>query len=478
MKTGFFASVAALAASAGMAFGQGGPGAPSAAPTSYPGFGTAVMGAPAGPAPGGPPPGQLTGYPMGIPPAGPADQPHIGVQQNGPQVFDPWNTSPKYDPYTGHDGHPVGPGGPGQIHKAAGGPDRWYIDLEWLVWYPKSAPVAFPLVTAGPAGSLGVLGTEGTRVLFGDKRLDYGDTFNVFRLTVGCWDRPRVWGYEAVGFIQETRSQFADFIAPLDAREVLARPAIDAITGLPTAVLIGFPGVFAGEVQPRATLKMGGAELNLLRALVYCDRFKLNFLAGVRYIDHDENLQVFSRTTVPSNAFDPTVPPDVIEIFDEFAVRNQFFGGQLGLQTELRRGRWFADVIGKVALGNMNEQLDVIGVTTSNIAGVVTRVDGGLLALVSNIGRRDRDEFAFVPELTLKFGYQWTQRISTYIGYNMLYLSNVLRPGDQIDPVINPTLLPVSAEFGNIFGPPRPQVVFNESDFWTQGVTFGLSIRY
>ena len=101
-----------------------------------------------------------------------------------------------------------------------------------------------------------------------------------------------------------------------------------------------------------------------------------------------------------------------------------------------------------------------------------------MLVLAGNTIDDRNNEFAYVPEGTFKIGYQWTQRVSTYIGYNALYISRLLRPGDQIDPFINPVFLPVSQQFGGDFGPVRPMNSFNKSDFWTQGVTFGLSIRY
>src|SRR5262249_43586199 len=114
--------------------------------------------------------------------------------------------------------HKTGP----QIHKAAGGPDHWYIDVENLIWAVRSAPIAFPLVTAGPPTSAGILGQEGTRILFGDKNINYGHELQVFRLTGGVWDSDRCCGLELSGFIQEHRGEFADFALPITAREVLA----------------------------------------------------------------------------------------------------------------------------------------------------------------------------------------------------------------------------------------------------------------
>jgi len=363
----------------------------------------------------------------------------------------------------------------GQVHKAAGGPDRWYFDIEENVWAVRSMPVGFPLLTIGTVDGAGVLGADNTRVIVGDRNIDYGNYFHVLRLTGGVWDSAREYGYELSGFVSEGKSQIFEGTVPATSQLVLARPFIDVLTGQQSALLVAFPGQFTGQAHFDAHLHMGGAEANVLYNMLYCDRAKFNFLAGVRYVNLEERLEIETTTFIPT--VDPN-DPTRSTIVDRFNTRNQFLGGQVGLQTELRRGRYFMDATGKVAIGNMNERLSIFGSTTTTTTGVTTAVPGGLLALASNIGTMSRNEFAYVPELTLKFGYQWTQRISTYLGYNMLYMSRVARPGDQIDPFVNPVFVPVSSQFGSNFGPVRPISVLNGSDFWAQGVTFGLSIRY
>src|SRR5262245_60811027 len=163
MRKGLLASVAALAAGAGVASGQGWPGAPAAGSPAYPGYGQATAAAPP-PAPVVPP----AGPPTPIPPATAAEMPHSGpVSQPG--VYDPWAHGPSYDPAP-----MTGPNGSGQVHKAAGGPDRSYLDVEWLLWGVKNGKVNFPLVTASPVGTSGLVGQPGTVVLFGSDDIDYG----------------------------------------------------------------------------------------------------------------------------------------------------------------------------------------------------------------------------------------------------------------------------------------------------------------
>ncbi len=519
MRKGFFASAAALATGAGVALGQGYPTAPPPAPPAYPTWtggpaaappggpatypgaypGAAYPGAyPAGPAaagngsmayPGGPLafPGGPAGYPAGPTgyPAGPADF-QGGPAGPGPTDVPPADQMPLNGVVPGPDcAHPKNIFGKpkieygqkvGQIHKAAGGPDRWYVDIEENIWAVRSAPIGFPLLTTSGPGASGLLGVDGTRILVGDQNIDYGHYFNVFRLTTGWWDCDRRCGFELSGFVTEHRTEILDFSVPSTSQFVLARPFINAITpDQPAALLVAFPGEFSGSAHVDAHLEFYGAEANVLRNLLYCDRAKFNFLAGIRYLDLDERLEVSSTTFTPTA--DPNDPNRTV-ILDRFSTRNQFVGAQLGFQSEWRRGRYFLDATGKVALGDMREHVDIFGSTERTVTGVTTTVPGGLLAQVSNIGGKSHDEFAYVPELTLKFGYQWTQRISTYIGYNLIYLSRVVRPGDQIDPVVNPVLVPVSDVFGGQFGPVRPLPRFDQTDFWAQGATLGLSIRY
>ena len=49
------------------------------------------------------------------------------------------------------------------------------------------------------------------------------------------------------------------------------------------------------------------------------------------------------------------------------------------------------------------------------------------------------------------------------------FLDRVVRPSDQIDPVVN---LPPGG------GPARPAPLFRQAEFWAQGVNAGLEFRY
>jgi hypothetical protein len=129
-------------------------------------------------------------------------------------------------------------------------------------------------------------------------------------------------------------------------------------------------------------------------------------------------------------------------------------------------------LITKVALGPTQQMVNIQG---STLVNGTTRLEGGLLALSSNIGHYSRDVFTVVPEVGLNLGYQLTDHLRLFVGYNFLYWSSVVRPGNTVQRAINPNLLPGSTVMG---GPDRPAFAFRGSDFWAQGVSFGLEFRY
>ncbi len=59
-----------------------------------------------------------------------------------------------------------------------------------------------------------------------------------------------------------------------------------------------------------------------------------------------------------------------------------------------------------------------------------------------------------------------------------LWISTVARAGEQIDPVINVSQFPIRSGDGPLAGRARPAPKFHGTDFWAQGLNFGLELRY
>jgi hypothetical protein len=100
------------------------------------------------------------------------------------------------------------------------------------------------------------------------------------------------------------------------------------------------------------------------------------------------------------------------------------------------------------------------------------------LALGGNIGITSRDVFAVMPEANVNVGYQITKHIRAYAGYSFLWISDVMRPGDQLNRLVNPTMIPTSLAFGPQVGATHPVLDAKHTDYWAQGLNFGLVVRY
>jgi cobyric acid synthase len=151
---------------------------------------------------------------------------------------------------------------------------------------------------------------------------------------------------------------------------------------------------------------------------------------------------------------------------------------QSGLASDFRRGGWFASLVGKLALGGMDQRLNIQGYTVQAVPGSPLVVaPGGVLAQRTNIGQFSHGEFVVIPEFTLNAGYELNAHVRAFVGYNFLLVSSVVRPGDQVDAVDGRQIRNL-----NRFDPTavarRPAVFFKGTDLWAQGLNFGLEIRY
>jgi hypothetical protein len=158
--------------------------------------------------------------------------------------------------------------------------------------------------------------------------------------------------------------------------------------------------------------------------------------------------------------------------------RSERIGAQVGGRLEWRSDLLSLSLLGKVALGATQQRLTIDGGSVLNAGGTTTAVPGGIFAQQTNIGRYEEDAFAVVPEVGVNLGMQLMPGVRAQVGYTLLYWSDIVRPGNQIDRVVNPNIVSTDQDFGVSGGPQRPAPLFNASDFWAQGLNFGLHFRY
>ena len=369
---------------------------------------------------------------------------------------------------------------------------RFYARGEYLLWWFKKDQTP-PLVTTSSPADNGFLTGATTRTLFGGP-LDSG-SHSGGRFTAGVWlDDCQTKTIEVSGFFlpgDDRRTDFNSAFFP-----VLARPFFSLNRGREFSELTASPGVSTGNVAVSNSSSLWGVEANL-RCPLWCGclesdecgsncgcdpgwTYRVDGLVGFRYLNLREDLSIVENVM---NL--PTAPGGVANetaiVFDDFATRNQFYGAQVGLDAELNRGPWSLNVGGKLALGDTRQQIDIRGGQHVTFANGATRdFRGGLLALPSNIGSFHKDQFSIVPQVDLTLSYHLDEHWRVFGGYDFLYWTNVVRPGQQIDRVIDETQIPNFDPPGTIApaGLNRPAVLFRQSDFWAQGIHLGLEYKY
>ncbi|HTU93640.1 MAG TPA: BBP7 family outer membrane beta-barrel protein, partial [Gemmataceae bacterium] len=340
---------------------------------------------------------------------------------------------------------------------------RWWVGVDYLLWWTKGDSLP-PLITSGAPNDLvpGAIGQPGTQTLFGGD-YDSGVRSGV-RLRGGYWFTPdQTFGIDGTFFFLGGQSASLDDSSNGDP--VLARPFFNVNTGREDSFLVAYPGTQSGEITAALSTRLWGADLDLRGMLFRGAYYQVNLLGGFRFLDLHDSLGMKENDTVYS-------PIDFGPMYwttttDRFHTSNQFYGGQIGADMMWCRGRFFIDVLGKVALGVSVENAGIDGSSSyTTPQGQSGSINAGQLALPSNIGRYGQDNFAVVPEFGINFGYALTPHIRLTFGYTFLYWSNVMRAGDQIDRGLNPTELTALTGNGPLIGPARPNFPFQSTDFW------------
>ena len=325
------------------------------------------------------------------------------------------------------------------------------------------------------------LGQPYTKILYGGNANDinFNDRHGG-RFTFGMpLDADGDYGIQASYLFLTARATGIGLASP--GSPVLAQPFFNVATGMYDSSLVTYPGAIQGNISVRSTSFLQGAEANGTAAIWQRDANRITLLAGFRYLSLHEDLQV----NAVSHGDPSPPPPGPVSPFagaaflvqDRFATWSDFYGGQLGLATELHYRRLQLNLLGKVAIGDTYDLSQVTGRTLTNYPAPLA-APAGLLALSSNSGRFARNGFSVVPEVGATLGLRITDHLTLLVGYTFLYWNNVARPGSQVDLRLNPNLIPTSTTFGAPGGPALPAAGVRTTEFWAQGVSAGLLLRY
>ena len=349
---------------------------------------------------------------------------------------------------------------------------RSWSRYDLLMWFPKAQPIP-PLLTVAPPGGFPAIGVPGTDVLIGGQSIDTPMSTGG-RFTWG-WSSgdERELGTELTYLFTGSRAARASADGTLRPL-TLGRPVFDAANGVESAFPVSLPGL-PGRFQAVSVNRMQGWEANVVANLYRSENAHLLAFAGYRYFMVHEGLRVNQLTSIPGGA--PGGGNMLVDLADQFDGHTRFHGGQLGFEASGDWNRLFAEVIGKVGLGRSFQVVKIGGQTNLIVPGGGGAFPGGVLALPSNTGRYTNSAFAVLPEVQFNVGYRFRDRSRFFIGYNAIYLSEAVRPGDQIDRSIPTTTVPYLTN-GRAVPHLRPAFTMNRTDFWVQGLVMGLEYKY
>lgn len=348
---------------------------------------------------------------------------------------------------------------------------RGTVTVEVLYAWFKASPTPVPLITDN------LYGLPTTNVLLGGGTLNTSPNAG-FRVT-GTYALPGAWGIEGGGFYAPARStsQSVSSSGTIDSTDLLL-PFVDVTQGRENFTEISFSPIFSGRAETTLSSNLGGGELNATWSMPPRDGWKVNLLGGFRYLQLREN---YTFTTSSPDL--PPGPTDIWDTTDRFDATNRFYGLQVGARAAFDRGAWVGSGVAKLALGTMQQAVSINGSLQTNDfnnLGPVQTFAGGYFALPSNIGEHSRNRFAVVPEVGLSVGYRVTPAAAILVSYSLLYASDVVRPGMQINRNVNPTQ---SLAYGGepparLVGSAQPTFGFDTSDFWAQTLSIGLTYRF
>lgn len=457
---------------------------------------------------------QLAGHEEPIPAGEPIPEPAgENIDLEGPLVV-PEGIDPVYldDDGIGLGGCPSCGGlalhQPGCGQAIRDGRNRFYAQGEYLLWALDGADIP-PLVVQGEDDGDGNF--TNAQVIYGNNDILTQGRSGA-RVRLGVWLGGGPWALEGeylgLGRISSQFNAGGDGVTP----PFIGRPFIDATTGLNAVEDVSFPGIQGNvTVDSNSEFQSGGIWLrHSVCAIAACQQScsddvtcdscvdcgsgvgsgtglcrrwfsrlgglfsngsrRMDFVFGLRLARLQENLGI------SENLQTTEVLPTTFQVNDQFSTTNEFTGAEIGYLWQWQKQRWSLDLQTKLALGNTQQQVDIHGSTVQDQGNGPQNAAGGLLALPSNIGSYERNEFSVIPQIGATLGFAVTRRLRLTAGYTFLYWSRVVRPGDQIDLEVNPGQLPFADVPSTI--PARPQFVFLDTDIWAQGLNIGADYRW
>ena len=192
---------------------------------------------------------------------------------------------------------------------------------------------------------------------------------------------------------------------------------------------------------------------------------RVDLVAGYRFARLDDGLQINEDVLTDATA------PQLGDRHGLFPHAQRVQRRRTGSWSpQMARCGWSLETTVKLALGDTHNLVNIDGQT---IIGTTTSA-GGLLALPTNIGTYGSNQFSVLPELGVNLGYDLTEHLRATFGYSLIYWT--AWRGRAIRSIWTST--PATSRRPQPGAGPAPAFVLHESNFWAQGLNFGLDFHF
>jgi hypothetical protein len=213
--------------------------------------------------------------------------------------------------------------------------------------------------------------------------------------------------------------------------------------------------MLTSHIQGTSKRELWGLEANVRSRTCAFGCVHFAGLLGFRNVNLKEKLDVrgdftFAEPGAGGDADEAPNNPEnghtnIMHTFDHIDVRNNFYGGQIGVTCEtFLCERIVLSGFAKLAIGGNVEKVTQSGLTTLDATTIeafaggpfvprpTTVLPGGLFTAQIPGGLvTHATHLAVMPDLNVNLGYLVTPNVQAYVGYNYMFLSNVSRLGSQ-----------------------------------------------
>ena len=349
------------------------------------------------------------------------------------------------------------------------GANAW-LRVDYLNFHVKGDPFSAPLLTTSEPADAGRIGAPSTSVLFGARPQNLG-AFSGVRITGGCWfTRDPVLGAEFSVFVLPGRKAHFQAASNQAPSQLLALPFVNETSGaaVQDSIILAQPGISNGGATATSSSSLWGLEANALRRWDrgFNTRPALSLLGGVRFLQLNERFDFGSASSGLGG----------VNRGDEIHTLSSFIGVQIGARAVRRLGRFSLEVTGKTGLGATNNQITLAG--HANAVGFgspqfLVLPNGNPTETPADISHNFLYAFSVLPEVQARLNYDWRPRLRLSAGYDFLYWTRLVRPGDQIDTRAN-----LANATSALAAPIQPVPLDRTSDFWLRGWSLSLTYHY